>query len=187
MCLARLPDRMGSWKCWFLRRRGNRSTQRKTTRSNGENQQETKPTSRCRRRDLNPGNIGGRRELSPLRFPGLHAPPCGLGLHLTRERLWGLITRVQQTLSEVTLRKKVTTNKPERNSIADCKKRTTIATNDVDSRFSYSKNNCGVVTVFYRHSPKTREKAIKSSHWKSFNSFGKLHFIEGFVRNKTIR
>ena len=39
------PDRIGSWKCWFLRRGENRSTRRKTSRSKDENQQQTQPTS----------------------------------------------------------------------------------------------------------------------------------------------
>ena len=34
-----VPDRIGIWKCWFLRRGENRSTQRKTSRSKGENKQ----------------------------------------------------------------------------------------------------------------------------------------------------
>ena len=34
----------GIWKCWFLRRGENRSTRRKTSRSKGENQQQTQPT-----------------------------------------------------------------------------------------------------------------------------------------------
>ena len=33
------PDRIGIWKCWFLRRGENWSTQRKTSRSEDENQQ----------------------------------------------------------------------------------------------------------------------------------------------------
>ena len=37
-------DRIGIWKCWILRRGENRSTQRKTSRSKGENQQQTQPT-----------------------------------------------------------------------------------------------------------------------------------------------
>ena len=37
-------DRIGIWKCWFLRRGENRSTQRKTCRSKEENQQQTQPT-----------------------------------------------------------------------------------------------------------------------------------------------
>ena len=38
------PDRIGIWKCWFLRREENRSTRRKTSRSKDENQQQTQPT-----------------------------------------------------------------------------------------------------------------------------------------------
>ena len=37
------PGRIGIWKFWFLRRGGNRSTWRKTSRSKGENQQQTQP------------------------------------------------------------------------------------------------------------------------------------------------
>ena len=35
------PDRIGIWKCWFLRRGENRSNRRKTSRSKDENQQQT--------------------------------------------------------------------------------------------------------------------------------------------------
>ena len=38
-----VPDRIEIWKCWFLRRGENRSTQRKTSPSKGENQQQTQP------------------------------------------------------------------------------------------------------------------------------------------------
>ena len=38
------PDRIGIWKCWFLRRGKNRSTQRKTPRSKDENQQQAGST-----------------------------------------------------------------------------------------------------------------------------------------------
>ena len=38
------PDRIGIWKCWFLRRGENRSTRRKSSRSKDENQQQTQPT-----------------------------------------------------------------------------------------------------------------------------------------------
>ena len=40
------PDSWLNWtlECWFLRRGENRSTQRKTSRSKGENQQQTQPT-----------------------------------------------------------------------------------------------------------------------------------------------
>ena len=37
------PDRIGIWKCWFLRRGENRSIRRKTSRSRVENQQQTQP------------------------------------------------------------------------------------------------------------------------------------------------
>ena len=37
-------DRIGIWKCWFLRRRENLSIRRKTSRSKEENQQQTQPT-----------------------------------------------------------------------------------------------------------------------------------------------
>ena len=37
-------DRIGIWKCWILRRGENRSTQRQTSRSRIENQQQTQPT-----------------------------------------------------------------------------------------------------------------------------------------------
>ena len=37
------PDRIGIWKCWFMRRGENRSTRRKTSRSKDENQQQTRP------------------------------------------------------------------------------------------------------------------------------------------------
>ena len=39
-----IPDRIGIWKCWFLRRGKNRSTWRKTSQSKWENQQQTQPT-----------------------------------------------------------------------------------------------------------------------------------------------
>ena len=38
------PDRIGIWKCWFLRRGENRSTRRKTSRSKDENRQQTHMT-----------------------------------------------------------------------------------------------------------------------------------------------
>ena len=38
------PDRIGIWKCWFLRRGENWSTRRKTSRSKDEKQQQTQPT-----------------------------------------------------------------------------------------------------------------------------------------------
>ena len=42
-CLC-IPVWIGIWKCWILRRGENRSTRRKTSRSKGENQQQTQPT-----------------------------------------------------------------------------------------------------------------------------------------------
>ena len=39
-----IKDRIGIWKCWFLRRGKNQSTRRKTSQSKGENQQQTQPT-----------------------------------------------------------------------------------------------------------------------------------------------
>ena len=39
-----LQDRIGIWKCWFLRGEENRGTRRKTSRSRLENQQQTQPT-----------------------------------------------------------------------------------------------------------------------------------------------
>ena len=38
------PDRIGIWKCWFLRRGDNPSTRRKTSRSKDENQQQIQLT-----------------------------------------------------------------------------------------------------------------------------------------------
>ena len=38
-----VPDRIGIWKCWFLRRGENQSTRRKTSRSKGENQPQFNP------------------------------------------------------------------------------------------------------------------------------------------------
>ena len=55
-------DRIGIWKCWFLRRGENQSTRRKTSRNREENQQQTQPTydagSRNRTRDT---LVGGER------------------------------------------------------------------------------------------------------------------------------
>ena len=42
-CLC-VPDLIGIWKCWFLRRGENRSTRRKTSRSKGENEQQIQLT-----------------------------------------------------------------------------------------------------------------------------------------------
>ena len=60
-CLT-IPDRIGIWKCWFLRRGENRSTWTKTSRSKKENQQQTQPTYAAgfgnRTRDT---SVGGER------------------------------------------------------------------------------------------------------------------------------
>ena len=42
--LSTIPGRIGIWKGWFLRRRENWSTQGKTSRNKGENQQQIQPT-----------------------------------------------------------------------------------------------------------------------------------------------
>ena len=66
-CGPRIPDRIGIWKCWFLRRGENRSTRRKTSRSKEENQQQTQPTfdaeSRNRTRATLVGGLRGRQML----------------------------------------------------------------------------------------------------------------------------
>ena len=58
------PDRIGIWKCWFLRRGETRSTRRKTSRSKDENQQQTQPTydatNVARVRFLGLGGLRGR-------------------------------------------------------------------------------------------------------------------------------
>ena len=64
MCRC-IPDRIGIWQCWFLWRRENRSTRRKTSRS----MERTNNKHMTRERESNPGHIGGRRALSPLRYP----------------------------------------------------------------------------------------------------------------------
>ena len=76
----------GIWKCWFLRRGEKRSTNRpppfptphpplKKKQDLAEQGKEPTTTSTHiwrRQRDLNPGHIGGRRVLSPLRHPLLY-------------------------------------------------------------------------------------------------------------------
>ena len=57
-----VQDRIGFWKCWFLRRGEKRSARRKTSRSKGENQQQTQPTY-----GVDAGIWIQRRVLSPLR------------------------------------------------------------------------------------------------------------------------
>ena len=64
-----VPDRIGIWNCWFfLRRRENWSTRRKTFRREGENQQQTQPRyGMYGTAGFEPGHIGGRRVLSQPR------------------------------------------------------------------------------------------------------------------------
>ena len=70
------PDRIGIWKCWFLRRGENRSTRRKTSRNKDENQQQTQPTY-----DAESGNrtratlVGGKCSTTA---PSLHYKYCRL-------------------------------------------------------------------------------------------------------------
>ena len=60
MCPS-VPDQIGTWKCWFLRRGENWSTNRKTSQSKGENQQQTQPTHMVLNQVLNPSHFGGRQ------------------------------------------------------------------------------------------------------------------------------
>ena len=85
-----------SWSNWnlemlVLRREENRSTQRKTSQTKGENQQQTQPNNHCS--DLDPGIIGGRQVFSPLPHPCSHNPPFTMGVNLGlisfyRSRWW---------------------------------------------------------------------------------------------------
>ena len=74
-----------------LKREENRSTQRKTSQTKGENQQQTQPNNHCS--DLNPGIIGGRQVFSPLPHPCSHNPSFTMGVNLGlisfyRSRWW---------------------------------------------------------------------------------------------------
>ena len=68
------PGRIGIWKCWFLWREENRSTRRKTlgarARTNSKLNPHMTPVP-----GIEPGHIGGRRVLSPLRHPCHPQPP----------------------------------------------------------------------------------------------------------------
>ena len=65
------PDRIGIWKCWFLRRGENRSTRRKTSRSKDENQQQTQRTY-----DAGSGReVRGLRGKQMLNHCAIPAPP----------------------------------------------------------------------------------------------------------------
>ena len=63
------PGRIGIWKCWFLWREENRSIRRKTLGARTRTNNKLNPH---RDRESNPGHIGGRRVLSPLRHPCSH-------------------------------------------------------------------------------------------------------------------
>ena len=68
----RVPDSWSNWNLEMLifEERVKPEYPEKTSRSKGENQQQTLHTYGGRRHDLrNPGQIGGRRALSPLRHP----------------------------------------------------------------------------------------------------------------------
>ena len=77
-CGPQIPDRIGIWKCWFLRRGENRRTRRKTSRSKDENQQQTQPTF-----DAESGNrtratlVGGLRGRQMLNHCAIPAPLLG--------------------------------------------------------------------------------------------------------------
>ena len=67
--LGCVPDRIGISKSWCLRREENRGTRRKNLWEQGREPTTNSTHIWCWRRDLNPGHIGGRRVLSPLRHP----------------------------------------------------------------------------------------------------------------------
>ena len=77
------PDRIGIWKFWFLRRGENRSTQRKTSQSRVENQQQTQPTydagSRNQTRDTLVGGERSHHCAIPAPRQGLLMFSAGLG------------------------------------------------------------------------------------------------------------
>ena len=67
--LGCVPDRIGISKSWLLRREENRSTRRKNLWEQGREPTTNSTHIWCWRRAFNPGHIGGRRVLSPLRHP----------------------------------------------------------------------------------------------------------------------
>ena len=85
-------DRIGIWKCWFLRRGENRSTRRKTSQSRVENQQQTQPTY-----DAGSGNrtratlVGGERS----HHCAIPAPQevCCKYVARSRQSIVGIISR----------------------------------------------------------------------------------------------
>ena len=71
------PGWIGIWRCWFLWREENWRTRRKSS-EQGESQQQTQPTYGTVP-ESNPGHVGGRRALSPLRHP------CSPNKHLNNK------------------------------------------------------------------------------------------------------
>jgi len=55
-----IPGGIRIWKCWFLSRGENWSTQRKTSWSEGENQQQTPNQHMVSKLGFEPGHIGGK-------------------------------------------------------------------------------------------------------------------------------
>ena len=76
-------DRIGIWKCWFLRRWENRSTRRKTSQSRIENKQQTQPTYDAESRNR---TLDRSRALSRLRHPCAIPAPCWNGSALKKCR-----------------------------------------------------------------------------------------------------
>ena len=70
------PDRIGIWKCWFLRRGENWSTRRKTSRSKEENRQQIQYDAASGTRDT---LVGGKRS-HHCAIPGplLYLPVCSV-------------------------------------------------------------------------------------------------------------
>ena len=61
-------DRIGIWKCWFLRRGENQSTQRKISQSRVENQQQPQPTY----------DTGSRNRTRATLVEGEHSHHCAI-------------------------------------------------------------------------------------------------------------
>ena len=90
-------ESIGIWKCWFLRRGENLSTQRKTSRNKDENQQQTQPTydaeSGNRTWATLVGGLRGRQMLNHCTISG-----CGFVSHQD-QRLFSLPCAVSNFLS----------------------------------------------------------------------------------------
>ena len=74
--VPRLPNSGSNWNNFFyetvFEERGNQSTQRKTSQSKGENQEQTQPTHMVSTQDLNQRHIGGRRALCYTLLPKMN-------------------------------------------------------------------------------------------------------------------